>query len=128
MTPQARMIILEVAAARGIAPIKLVTKCRSSRVVQARIEVAKRLVARRYSSTKIGAILNKDHTTILFYLGWLKKKPPVLRWHRPRVLHLNCRCRRCYFPTPRRVLPPLAPRYLVPYAGWDYDYHWQERP
>jgi hypothetical protein len=129
MTPQALVIIGEVAASSLVAPAKLVGRCRSARVVHARIEVAKRLRDRGYSTPRIGQVLKKDHTTIVFYLGLGKKKPTPLQWRKPRIAHLNCYCRLCYFPTPKTIArtKPTA-NYLVPYAGADMsEYTWKER-
>ena len=130
MTPQARAIIREVAASRVVTLAKLIGRCRSARVVHARVEVAKRLRARGYSTPRIGAILNKDHTTIVFYLGTGKKKPMPLLWQKPRIRHLNCYCNRCYFPTETSVAEPMpTKRYLVPYAGaYPPEYDKKERP
>lgn len=121
MTPQARQIISMVAAWRGVDPRKIVGPCRNRRVVLARMEIARQLDARGYSTSRIGAILNKDHTTIVFYLGRGKKKPAKPRWRKPRIRHL------CFI----KAKPPPKMRkfYLVPYAGayWP-EYDWKERP
>lgn len=119
--PQARAIILDVAARRGIDPLLIVNPCRRPRVFHARAEVAKALDSRGYSSPRIGSILNHDHSTILFYLGRGKKspsaepppKPPKKRrWKSPRVRHL-------------RWLPRIC---LKPYAGADMtEYVWKRR-
>jgi hypothetical protein len=74
-----------------------------------------------YSTGRIGAILNKDHTTIVFYLGRGKKKPNKLRWHAPKIRHL-------YFLKPK-PLPEKRKFYLIPYAGaYMPEYDWKERP
>ena len=121
MTPQARAIIREVAALRGVDPYKIIGHCRRDKMVRARIEVARLLDACGYSTPRIGAILNKDHSTIVFYLGRGKKKPTKPRWRAPKVRHV------CFL----KSKPPPAKRrfYLVPYAGayWP-EYDWKERP
>lgn len=77
MTPQTRQIIDDVARSRRLDPIAILGKRRFQRLVQARIEIAKRLKSDRgYSHNRIAAILNRDHTTICFYLGGLESKPP----------------------------------------------------
>lgn len=128
MTPQAREIIREVAASRLVTQKKLIGRCRSARVVHARMEVAKRLRERGYSTPRIGAILNKDHSTIVFYLGTGKKKPLPLQWRKPIIRHLNCSC--CRGPQPPKVKTLKPDRgYLVPYAGaYMPEYDWKERP
>ncbi len=66
---QARDVIRRVAADFHIPLDLIMGKCRWRDVVLARAEAARRLRLRGYSSPKIGAMLGKDHTTILFYLG-----------------------------------------------------------
>lgn len=125
MTPQARRIIHEVAAERGVTPAQIVSRCRRQKVFRARVEVARRLDARGYSTTQIGAALGHDHTTIVYYLGRAKKKPtpePPPRWRKPRIAHLS-RCKRLPVPEP----PKPRKRYLVPYAGaYMPEYEWRE--
>ncbi len=122
MPPQARAIINMVATEAGIDPLLIVGQCRKQKVFRARVEVALRLDARRYSTPQIGRILNKDHTTIVFYLGRGKKKPSKPIWRAPKVKHVR------FIRQPKRQLP--RPKfYLQPYAGADMtEYHWQERP
>ena len=121
MTPQARAVIREIAALRGIDPGRIIGYSRKEKIFRARIEVARALDARGYSTPRIGAILNKDHSTIVFYLGRGKKKPTKPRWRTPKVRHV------CFL----KPKPPPAKRkfYLVPYAGayWP-EYDWKERP
>ncbi len=116
MTPlaRARAIINEVAAARGVDPQKIVSRCRVQSVFRARIEVAKRLNAMGYIPTRIGRILNHDHTTIVFYLERGQKRPTPERpprpprkrvWRAPKVRHLR------WIAGPKK--PPTR------YAGWD---------
>ena len=138
MTPYARTVIKQVAASRGIDPRDIIRPNRTKKVFRARIEVAKLLDARGYSTPRIGAILKHDHTTIVFYLGRGKKrpgpeKPPKIkaakiparpRWHKPRIQHLKCKgCFRC-----KTVGERMHHRgYLKPYAGADMtEYQWKE--
>lgn len=116
MTPQARQIIREVAADRGLHPLQIVSKSRIRKVFRARIEVAKRLHARGYSSPRIGAILGHDHTTIVYYLGRARRRPkpePPRTWRKPHIKFLAL--------VPR--LKPAKPVQirkrdgLIPYAG-----------
>jgi tRNA nucleotidyltransferase (CCA-adding enzyme) len=119
MTPQARQIIRDVAAEHCVDPMKIAGKCRSAPVVHARIEVAKRLVARGYSTTRTGQILGKDHTTILFYLGNGKRKPAPEKYGPPKWSTARNRGWK-KFPKPKRE--------KVLYAGADMKTHkWRER-
>lgn len=43
----------------------------------ARVEIAKALDAAGWTSTMIGRALHRDHTTVLLYLGRLKKRKPA---------------------------------------------------
>jgi hypothetical protein len=126
VTPQARAIIREVAASHVVTLANLIGRCRSARVVHARVEVAKRLRARGYSTPRIGAMLNKDHTTIVFYLGTGKKKPLPLQWRKPRIGHLDCSC--CREPKTPKAKTKLDRGYLMPYAGaYMPEYDWKEK-
>ncbi len=122
MPPQARAIIEMVATDAGIDPRLIVTRCRKKKIFHARVEVARRLAERGYSTPRIGRILNHDHSTIVFYLGRGKKKPSRPVWKAPTVRHV------------RFIKPPKPPRaklkfYLKPYAGADWrEYQWKERP
>lgn len=131
MTPRARQIIREVATCYGVSPELLVSKCRVHRLLPARIEIAKLLRARGYSTPQIGRIMNRDHTTIVFYLGNLEKVPAKPRWHRPRIKTIW----KAKKPTRAELLadklvPPREKRvlYLRPYAGaYMPEYQWKER-
>ena len=108
MTPS--QIIRETSLKHGIGSTEVTSQCRSDRVVRARIEIAHELSARGYSPSRIGMMLNKDRSTVVFYLGRTKREPSV------------------------KLLPPKIrvvkrKRYLVPYAGayWP-EYDWKERP
>lgn len=124
-TVAARQIIAEVAARRGVDPRDILRACRKPKVFRARIEVAERLRARGYSSPQIGRCLNKDHTTVLYYLGLLSRKvsdEQKPRWRKPHIRHL----------ARIKMLPPPQPEerqlYLLPYAGaYMKEYHWKER-
>ncbi len=122
MTPQARAIIDIVATEHGVDPLLLVSPCRKKEIFRARVEVAKHLNARGYSTPQIGRILNHDHTTIVFYLGRGKKKPSKPIWRTPKVKHVR------FIRQPKRQ-PPKPKFYLQPYAGFDkIEYQWKERP
>ena len=138
MPPSARTAILQAAADHGVDAVLLAAPSRRTKIVRARLAAARALDALGYSSPRIGHFLNHDHSTILFYLGKLKKKPTRMllspkveeirkpRWRRPRIGHLRCKgCFRC------RVAQPAQSRvirrnYLQPYAGADFadDYKW----
>lgn len=139
MLQATRQLIKDIAAEHGVPLSQIFGQCRRQRVVLARIAVAKALRARGDSSCKIGRLLNKDHSTISVYLGRGKKRPirPVLVWKKPHIWHLHCGgCWRCLIVPRPPKLPKRAPvavrykapTYLVPYAGYDYDYVWKERP
>jgi hypothetical protein len=118
MPPRAKAALREIAELRGVSILKIGNKCREARVFRARIEVAKRLIEIGYSSPRVGQILRHDHTTILYYIGVLNRKPSRPKWRTPTVKWL--------------VEPPPAPQtakpFLQPYAGWDPDdYKWVRR-
>ena len=113
-----RNIVDEIAEEFGTTPELILGKCRAHLLMQARVEVAKRLDARGWSSKQIGRVLNRDHTTIIFYLGRGKKKPSKVYWRAPRVRHL------CWI----RTKPKKEQRkfFLIPYAGYDpTEYKWR---
>lgn len=125
MTPAADTIINEVATKHGVDRDLLVRRCRIRKVFRARVEAAQRLsVELKYSTPQIGRLLGHDHTTIVFYLGRLERKPSEpkpprppkkRRWKPPQVRHI------------RWVDKPK--HFLKPYAGADMtDYQWIERP
>lgn len=120
MTPQAREIIRNIAMLHGVDAALILSACRKQKVFRARMAVAKQLYARGYSTSRIGAILNKDHTAIVFYLGRAKKKPSPLRWRKPRI--------RTLLVVKKKPPKEQQHRYLKPYAGADFtEYKWQER-
>jgi hypothetical protein len=121
VTPQALTIIKEIAALRGVDPRDITRPCRRKKVFRARIEVAKLLDARGYSTTRIGHILRHDHTTIVFYLGRGKKQPSVPVWRKPKIRTLRVI-------VPPKPAPQVRQLYLKPYAGADMrEYCWQRR-
>lgn len=74
---ESRQIIRETALEFKLHPDELIGDSRESQVVFARY-VAIHRIARAYpqkSSTQIGKLFNRDHTSILFALGRMKKKP-----------------------------------------------------
>lgn len=52
-----------------ITPDELTSGCRKHRFAFVRMIVSKLMRDERYSLNDIGRLLNKDHTTILYYLG-----------------------------------------------------------
>lgn len=74
MTPFVRQTLDDVAKLRGITVKMLVGSRRLQHLVHARADVAKRLYAHGYTAPQIGAILNRDHSTILYAIGRGKKR------------------------------------------------------
>jgi len=134
VTPYAHSIIKRVAGVHGVDPADITRPNRTQKVFRARVVVAKMLDRRGFSSPQIGAMLNHDHTTILFYLGRSGKRPSrprpprppkpraKKRWGKPRIAHLKCKgCRLC-------VTAPVRRGFLIPYAGADMtEYQWKPR-
>ncbi len=115
MPPQARAIIAEVARERGVTPEAITRAGRKQKLFRARIEAAKRLAERKYTSPQIGRMLGCDHTMILYYLGRLKKKPSPEKWRKPKIKTL--------WVAPPPPKPKRRVYYLIPYAGVDkFDY------
>lgn len=128
MLPQKEQVreIIETVAARAGVPVSLVLgKTRHLAAVYLRIEIAKQLSALGFSTPQIGKWLNKDHTSVLYYLGRGQKKVNPPRWRAPRIRHLNCQCHPWSRPDVPRRKPLKA--YLIPYAGADRHYVWKER-
>lgn len=118
MTPLARYVIKEVCGRRGVDPADLFRQCRTQRVFRARIEVAQVLDGYGYGCMSIGRTLNKDHTTILYYLGRGKRKVSKPRWRKPRVKHL------CFIKTSTGDEPTVPPKRkrrfkLIRYCGYE---------
>lgn len=86
MTPFALQVLREVAKARGITVDKIISTCRLPAMVYARADVARQLDARGYTCPQIGAILNRDHSTIHYALGRGKKR---LRPEKLHAAHLS---------------------------------------
>ncbi len=121
MTPYARTVINQVAALRGVDPHDITRPNRTKKVYRARVEVAKLLYERGYSTPRIGTILNHDHTTIVFYLGRGKKKPAQPVWRTPRIKTLYLIKKTKQKPSPQRR--------LIRFAGFDpTDLQWITRP
>lgn len=125
VTPLTHKIIQDVAAEWGVNPALIAAKSRRKRVVCARVDAVKRMKAHGCTAYHIGKQLGYDHTTILYYLGNLKRhKPPLPEWRAPQVRHL-CWIKQRKIPRG----PASAGRYLIPYAGADWrQYRWIERP
>jgi chromosomal replication initiation ATPase DnaA len=67
--PETARIIAEVAERHGSSPRELCGRSGKHRLVSARLELVHRLYAERHlSTTQIGRILGRDHTTIIHYL------------------------------------------------------------
>lgn len=76
MTPAAKTIIADIARECGLEPYQFIdARSRRPKFVRARIKVAKRLRAIGYSASRIGAVIGREHSTVLFYLGGLARKP-----------------------------------------------------
>lgn len=56
------------AADHGVTVEQLHGKSRRPKLVQARVQIARELKARSTSYKRIGALLNKHHTTIIHYV------------------------------------------------------------
>lgn len=139
MTPKQRriQIMQEVSLMSGV-PVELIlSRCRTKKVCWARNELMRRLYAlHHYSLPQIGRIVGRDHSTVCYAVGLLKRKPSRPKWRRPRIKHLHCHgCRFC-LPTaepvetaPRRLKVETPRDYLIPYAGFDpIKYRPKERP
>jgi Bacterial dnaA protein helix-turn-helix len=128
MSPVAWEIMCDVSTRYNLTPDLIAGRCRAYRLVLARAEVAKLLRERDYTTSQIGRVLNRDHTTIVFYLGTGRKQVSQPRWHRPRVKHLHWIRPKVEEPSPKQSVA-WRDRYLIPYAGADMtEYVWRERP
>ncbi len=98
--------------------------------VMARVEAAKRMRATtKMSGPQIARALQRDPSTIAFYLGGLKaKKPPQLKWRKPHIKFLGWYAK--IKPEQRKQPPKPVASYLTPYCGASAadDYTWKERP
>jgi hypothetical protein len=126
--------MIDIAARRcGVEPADILSYRRAKFLVRERIAITRQLDARGYSSTRIGAILHRDHSTVLFYLGRGAKSPrtdrPGQPWRTPKIKHIR------WLVPPMNTVPvsyakPFQPRpYLIPYAGAHWpEYQWRVRP
>lgn len=120
MSDHARAIVWNVAVKRNVPPCDIVSPRRTARIIRARVDVLKQLAARGiYSTNQLGALLGLDHSTVLYHLGRLKGRvptPEVLRWRRPRIVHL-AQCKR--LPPPPEPYSRRSKRKLRSYAGFE---------
>ena len=65
-------IVLDVLHRRGVTMDELLSKSRREKFVDARAEIASRLADLGYSYSKIGKILERDHSTVAFWLNHRK--------------------------------------------------------
>jgi len=73
--PHWRNVVDDIARRHGVTYARAIAKGkRRNATLPARVEMARALRAEGWSSTMIGRKLNRDHTTILLYLGHLKKQ------------------------------------------------------
>ena len=107
MRPSTRILIEEVAARYGTNLTTLLSRRHPRRLLAARIEIAKALAARGYYGSQIGAVMNRDWTTVYFYLGRTANKPS------PKSLELRPT-------TPKRR---RRRRERLRYAGFDRSAH-----
>ena len=61
-------LIKAIAIRRGVPVKDIFGPCRKQALVDARIEIARRLRQEGYSHERIGQVLHKDHSTITYYL------------------------------------------------------------
>jgi hypothetical protein len=71
--PRWRAVVDEVCTEYGINPTDLLRKFGPRHYVGARVIIARRLVAMGYGYLPVGRILHRDHTTIMWYCGRVKK-------------------------------------------------------
>lgn len=62
-------VVEEVAKDHGVTAVALLGPGRARKLVQARADLAGRLDDKGLSSSEIGLILNRDHTSVLHLLG-----------------------------------------------------------
>jgi hypothetical protein len=77
MTPReiTRAIIRDVAIRHLAGPADILSRRHPRQLLAARIEIAERLAARGYNGVQIAAAMNRDYTTVYFYLGRTARKP-----------------------------------------------------
>jgi hypothetical protein len=103
--------VREIAARYGVTPDTLLSKHHPRSLLQARIELAQALRKRGYSCPRIGAVMNRDPSTVSFYLDLCAKKPSP--WSLAQT-------RQSPPPPPE---PPPEPRRPIPYAGYQRSQH-----
>ena len=108
-------LIRGVADSFGVSVEDLLSKRGPRRLMRPRIKVAEALRARGMSSPAIGRLMNRDHTTIAFYLGWCARKPSPASLALPTLGVRQLRALRLASP-PKPRSEPETPR-LIPYAG-----------
>lgn len=62
-------IILDVLHRHGLTMEELISRSRKEHLVDARVEVASRLVDLGFSYNRIGKVLERDHSTVAFWLN-----------------------------------------------------------
>lgn len=124
MSPVTYEIVSDVSARYGLSIELIVGRCRAHSLLLARIEIAKRLRERGYKKAQIGRVLNRDPSTVVFYIGSGKRKPAKRRWRAPRVRHLHW----TRSEPPPAAVKAMRQRFLIPYAGADMtEYVWRRR-
>lgn len=73
--PRWRILLQDIARRHGVTVEAAIRKGKGNRKrLLVRIEMARALDAEGWTSTQIGRRLHRDHTTVLLYLGRLKKQ------------------------------------------------------
>lgn len=137
MNMRQRQILQQLADESGYSVEEILGRERTQPLVVLRIEAARRLRTLGYSMPTIGKVLGRDHSTITYYLGKIRKRQPspVLKGlldqfkepPRPhedrtvRAIPVAAPIRRQIgdqrFAPPPKVEEPPRPRRLIPYAG-----------
>lgn len=83
-------LITKVAAVRGVTLEQVLSSRRNRPITMARHEAMKavRALHPNMSAVQLGRIFNRDHSSVLFALGTLKRKPNYYinaRYHPPKV-------------------------------------------
>ncbi len=133
MTPFAENVVREIAAEERVLFQKVLGPERLPRLVRARAKIARRLHEAGYRVFMIAKVLNKDSSTISYYLS---KPKLVLPWKKPVVELLYCVVPEVVTPAAKRKtaappkdMPLVRRRYLIPYVGADMTmYVWKRRP
>ena len=126
----AKRIVGEVATAERVPVDKLLGNQRLPRLIRARVLVARHLAEAGYKRSWIAEALNKDQSTIYYYLSMVDRK---LSW-KPPVVELLCMVVpqpvvRAKKKTPAKAKPVIRRQYLIPYVGADMtQYVWKRRP